>query len=149
MAISILTKKTNTHFDFFSWGVFWGKIRAGIRKIKKFLKGSLEGLMAKTGTVDGGGDPVAAKVVELKRELQRLVKAIAIDDCDDVNLESLDRAHQILSFLKEFKIKRSLSLKLHESVVAAVPEEFRCPLSKELMRDPVIVATGQVCTLAI
>ncbi|KAI5679913.1 hypothetical protein M9H77_01140 [Catharanthus roseus] len=99
--------------------------------------------MAKTGTVDGGGDPVAAKVVELKRELQRLVKAIAIDDCDDVNLESLDRAHQILSFLKEFKIKRSLSLKLHESVVAAVPEEFRCPLSKELMRDPVIVATGQ------
>jgi hypothetical protein len=24
------------------------------------------------------------------------------------------------------------------------PEEFKCPLSKELMRDPVVLATGQV-----
>ena len=26
-----------------------------------------------------------------------------------------------------------------------IPEDFRCPISLELMRDPVIVSTGQVC----
>lgn len=26
-----------------------------------------------------------------------------------------------------------------------IPDEFRCPISLELMRDPVIVSTGQVC----
>ncbi|KAL3531060.1 hypothetical protein ACH5RR_010382 [Cinchona calisaya] len=100
--------------------------------------------MAKSEVFEGGdGDPVAAKVMELKRELQRIVKAIMVaDDFDDVNLEALDKAHRLLCALKDLKIKRSLSsLKLHDSV--AVPDEFRCPLSKELMRDPVIVATGQ------
>lgn len=106
-------------------------------------KGSLK--MAKSGVVeDGDGDPVAAQVMELKRELERIVKAIVVDDFDDVNLEALDRAHRLLCALKDLRIKRSLSLKLHDSAVT-VPEEFRCPLSKELMRDPVIVSTGQVC----
>lgn len=27
-----------------------------------------------------------------------------------------------------------------------MPEEFRCPISLELMKDPVIISTGQVCT---
>jgi hypothetical protein len=27
-----------------------------------------------------------------------------------------------------------------------VPEEFLCPISLELMKDPVIISTGQVCT---
>ncbi|KAJ4825369.1 U-box domain-containing protein 9 [Turnera subulata] len=39
--------------------------------------------------------------------------------------------------------KRSLSLKLREMV--SCQEEFKCPLSNELMRDPVVLATGQVC----
>ncbi|KAL3517856.1 hypothetical protein ACH5RR_020445 [Cinchona calisaya] len=104
--------------------------------------------MAKSGVLEeGDGDPVAANVVELKRELQRIVKAIVVDDeCDDVDLEALDKAHILLSGLKELKIKKpSLSLKKihHESSSLTVPEEFRCPLSKELIRDPVIVSTGQ------
>lgn len=103
--------------------------------------------MAKSGVLeDGDGDPVAAaaKVVELKRELQRIVKAIVADEGDDVNLEALDRAHCLLCALKDLKIKkRSLSSKIHDSSSLTVPDEFRCPLSKELMRDPVIVATGQ------
>ena len=28
-----------------------------------------------------------------------------------------------------------------------IPDEFRCPISLELMQDPVIVSSGQVCTL--
>lgn len=26
-----------------------------------------------------------------------------------------------------------------------IPDEFRCPISLELMKDPVIICTGQVC----
>ncbi|CAI9776591.1 unnamed protein product [Fraxinus pennsylvanica] len=101
--------------------------------------------MAKSGVLEGDPGPVA-KAMELKRELQKFVKVI-VDD-EDVNLEAIDKAQQMLSALKELKMKKYLSLKLHnnsrrEVVSGAVPEEFKCPLSKELMRDPVIVATGQ------
>lgn len=96
--------------------------------------------MAKTGVFDS--DPTAvAKAAELKKELQRLVKAI-VDD-EDFTTQTIDQARDTLSALKELKLKkRSLSLKLKD--VLSCPEEFRCPLSKELMRDPVIVSTGEV-----
>ncbi|GKU85957.1 hypothetical protein SLEP1_g552 [Rubroshorea leprosula] len=95
--------------------------------------------MAKTGVFNS--DPTAiAKATELKKELQKLVKTI-VDD-DDYSIETIDRARETLSALKELKTKkRSLSLKLQEAVLC--PEEFRCPLSQELMRDPVILASGQ------
>ncbi|KAK6163682.1 hypothetical protein DH2020_000546 [Rehmannia glutinosa] len=104
--------------------------------------------MAKSGVFEG--DPpttAAAKAVELKKELQKLVKSIV--DEDDVNLDAIERAQQMLFALKELKLKRTVSLKLRnnhhnqEMVSETVPEEFKCPLSKELMRDPVIIATGQ------
>lgn len=97
--------------------------------------------MAKTGVSDS--DPtVTAKATELKKELQRLVRAI-LDD-EDCSTETIDRAKEKICALKELKLrgKRALSLKLLETLTC--PEEFRCPLSKELMRDPVLVATGQV-----
>ncbi|KAH9770908.1 hypothetical protein WN944_019497 [Citrus x changshan-huyou] len=95
--------------------------------------------MAKTGVFDS--DPtVMAKATELKKELQKLVRLI-VDDVD-YRTETIDQARDTLCALKELKTKkRSLSLKLHETV--SCPEEFKCPLSKELMRDPVILASGQ------
>lgn len=99
--------------------------------------------MAKTDVNDFSDPTVMAKVTELKKELQRLVKAI-VDD-DDCSIESIDEATEKLCALKELKQRRnqrSLSLKLLDSLTC--PEEFRCPLSKELMRDPVMLATGQV-----
>ncbi|KAL0369444.1 UNVERIFIED_CONTAM: U-box domain-containing protein 9 [Sesamum angustifolium] len=102
--------------------------------------------MAKSGVFEG--DPTTVvKAVELKKELQKMVRAIV--DEDDVNLEALDRAQQMLFALRELKLKKTVSLKLHnhqydhEMASETVPEEFKCPLSKELMRDPVIIATGQ------
>ncbi|KAL3633251.1 hypothetical protein CASFOL_022778 [Castilleja foliolosa] len=98
--------------------------------------------MAKSDVFEG--DPPAAKAVELKKELQKLLKSIV--DEDDVNLEAIDRA---LLSLKELKLKKTVSLKLRnhhchrEMDRVPVPEEFKCPLSKDLMRDPVIIATGQ------
>ncbi|KAL5798672.1 hypothetical protein ACOSQ2_003492 [Xanthoceras sorbifolium] len=95
--------------------------------------------MAKTGVFDS--DPtVMVKATELKKELQKLVQLI-VDD-EDYRTETIDQAKEMLYALKELKMKkRSLSLKLHETV--RCPEEFKCPLSKELMRDPVILASGQ------
>ncbi|CAK9323649.1 unnamed protein product [Citrullus colocynthis] len=96
--------------------------------------------MAKTGVFDS--DPaVMGKATELKRELHRLIVAI-IDD-DNYSTDTIDNAKEILSALKELKLrKRSRSSSnLFENLIC--PEEFRCPLSRELMRDPVIVSTGE------
>ncbi|KAL2486289.1 U-box domain-containing protein 9 [Abeliophyllum distichum] len=86
------------------------------------------------------GDPgMVANATELKKELQKTVKAIV--DEDDINLDAVDRTQQILYALRELKLKQPISLKLANT--GAVPEEFKCPISKELMRDPVIISTGQ------
>ncbi|KAL3828938.1 hypothetical protein ACJIZ3_017740 [Penstemon smallii] len=99
--------------------------------------------MAKSGVFER--DPVmVAKAIELKKELQRLVKAIVEED--DVNLDSME---QMLFALKELKLKKNSVSNLNVNCVnnisnqEMVLEEFKCPLSKELMRDPVIIATGQ------
>ncbi|KAL8516602.1 hypothetical protein ACS0TY_015026 [Phlomoides rotata] len=105
-----------------------------------------QNVMAKNDAVESEPTMVA-KGAELKKELQKLVKAIADEDDDDDdnnNLEAIDRAQKILCGLKELKVKTSaaVSLKnLHH--YNSVPEEFKCPLSMELMRDPVIIASGQ------
>lgn len=108
--------------------------------------------MTKSGVLET--DPMApAKLAELKKELQKAVKAV-VDEDGGVALEDIDRAQQMLCALKELKLKKSaaVSFKLSNHRLSrevavgsgAVPEEFKCPLSKELMRDPVIIATGQV-----
>lgn len=104
-------------------------------------------MMAKTGVFDGGP---AARAAELKRELQRLVMTIVDreDEGDDdvSSVGTIDRAMETMCVLKELKKCKGGGgggggcLK----VTFACPEEFRCPISKELMRDPVILATGQV-----
>ncbi|KAK2971411.1 hypothetical protein RJ640_025361 [Escallonia rubra] len=95
--------------------------------------------MAKTVEADPTAAAKAAE--ELKRELARLVRAIVHDD--EFSAETVDQASRTLCALKDLKAnRRSLSLRLSQSSVG-LPEEFRCPISKELMRDPVIVATGQ------
>ncbi|GMH25827.1 hypothetical protein Nepgr_027670 [Nepenthes gracilis] len=105
--------------------------------------------MAKSGVLEGNPATVSAaaaaeKAMELKRELKRMVKAIVKED--DVSLDVIDRAKEALLALKDLKMRRTASLKVgddHESILSSCPERFRCPLSKQLMRDPVIIATGQ------
>ncbi|XP_022758761.1 U-box domain-containing protein 9-like [Durio zibethinus] len=101
--------------------------------------------MAKTGVLSS--DPtVRARAAELKKELQRLVRTI-VDD-EDYSIQTIDQAKDAICCLRELKFnKRSTattttsSLKLHEAL--SCPQEFKCPLSKELMRDPVILSSGQ------
>lgn len=84
---------------------------------------------------------------ELKQRVWRLVKSIV--EGDDYTVEAADEAIATLSALKELKCRRrsgsgrSLSDKLEQF---ALPPEFRCPISTQLMTDPVILSTGQVCS---
>ncbi|GAB4830312.1 hypothetical protein Ancab_019950 [Ancistrocladus abbreviatus] len=122
--------------------------------------------MAKMGAALEEGDQTAeakAKAVELKRELKRLVKLIVEDDHGDdgggdCSLDVIERAKEALLALKDFKVKQSLAKTVslrkmggggggggndESPVLSCCPEQFRCPLSKRIMRDPVIIATGQ------
>lgn len=96
--------------------------------------------MAKTGLSETDQSASPAKSLELKNQLQRLVKAIF--DEDDYTVETIDEAITLLYSLRNLKPNKSLSLKSDENI--SVPEEFKCPISKELMKDPVILSTGQV-----
>lgn len=95
--------------------------------------------MAKTGVFDADPPARAARATELKKELQRLVRIIADDE--ECGAEAIDQARDALLALRELRARRRSSFSLR---TLACPEEYRCPISKELMRDPVIVATGQV-----
>ncbi|KAK7293192.1 hypothetical protein RJT34_16055 [Clitoria ternatea] len=110
--------------------------------------------MAKPGVLDSDPEVVMVKkrTMELKKELQRLLKSIVDDDDGDENcnnINTIDKAKETLSVLKELKLRNSsssLSFKLHNNnnkALTCCPDEFKCPLSKELMRDPVILASGQ------
>ncbi|CAH1417936.1 unnamed protein product [Lactuca virosa] len=80
--------------------------------------------MAKSGVFER--DPTAAAKVttdNLKKELQRLVKSIVEESSPDEEIgfgfiDCIDRATQTL-------------------------QKFNCPLSKEIMRDPVIISSGK------
>ncbi|KAJ0971895.1 hypothetical protein J5N97_019854 [Dioscorea zingiberensis] len=99
---------------------------------------------------------------ELKRELRRLV--LSITDDDDVRSGTFEEAAKLLTALREMKsngkgstiAKRSSSplspnkkeknrqLKRNDAgSEVEVPEHFLCPISSEIMRDPVILASGQ------
>ncbi|KAG9149348.1 hypothetical protein Leryth_003324 [Lithospermum erythrorhizon] len=101
--------------------------------------------MAKTGVFEGD-QGMSVKLNELKKELYKAVQAINGGE-DDINVDAIDMAQNMLNALKDLKLERcssSISLNLqNQEKSVVVPEEFRCPLSKELMKDPVIVSTGQ------
>jgi hypothetical protein len=98
--------------------------------------------MAKSGVLETIPCTVT-KVTELKKELEKLVKAIL--DEEDYRVEVTDEAMRVLSVLKKLKFKKSLKM-VDDTVV---PEEFKCPISREIMGDPVVLATGQVETIKI
>ncbi|KAL8160595.1 hypothetical protein V2J09_002132 [Rumex salicifolius] len=97
--------------------------------------------MAKKEVAVAEGDP-AAKAAELKRELKKMLRAIIDEEKDDSAFDAIERAKEVLCALRDLKVKKTTPFGL-DGVPLSCPEEFRCPLSKQLMRDPVIVATGQ------
>ncbi|KAJ9179952.1 hypothetical protein P3X46_008262 [Hevea brasiliensis] len=98
--------------------------------------------MAKTGGFLEVLPTTVSNSTELKKELLRLVNAIP--DGEDFSLEIADEVLRILTALNELKFEKSSdSLKLVDDKDTVVPDEFKCPISGDLMIDPVILATGQ------
>ncbi|KAK9733976.1 hypothetical protein RND81_04G105200 [Saponaria officinalis] len=104
--------------------------------------------MAKTGLIS---ETDSSKVAELKKELKFLVKIILEEDQNNEcisnsnnssSLDTIDKAKEVLSSLKEVKLKNSSLVRVNDPSISC-PSEFLCPLSKQLFRDPVIISTGQ------
>ncbi|KAJ4886013.1 U-box domain-containing protein 9 [Raphanus sativus] len=97
--------------------------------------------MAKSEFFDS--DPtVIAKAKELKREMKKLLQTI--EEGDDFSVRTIDQLQEALSAFKQAKTKKmAKSSSLEMLVTVSCPDEFRCPLSNELMRDPVVLASGQ------
>ncbi|XP_061363370.1 U-box domain-containing protein 9-like [Gastrolobium bilobum] len=83
-------------------------------------------------------DDSGGKALELKEKLRGLMKIIV--EGDDYTVNAVDEAIAALSALKDFKYGKSFSDKLDDF---SFPPEFRCPISTQLMSDPVILSTGQ------
>ncbi|KAJ0249607.1 U-box domain-containing protein 9 [Hirschfeldia incana] len=99
--------------------------------------------MAKTGFFDS--EPTAiAKAKELKREMKKLLSNI--EEEDGLSVQTIDQLQEALSAFRQAtmrKMAKSSSLEMLEETAVSCPDEFRCPLSNELMRDPVVLASGQ------
>ncbi|GLJ39504.1 hypothetical protein SUGI_0807240 [Cryptomeria japonica] len=94
---------------------------------------------------------------DLKKESHALYTMVIGSGDNDDNSECLDQISAILRKLKEFALNENLEINEpnnENSTSAAgasleklnspdIPDDFRCPISLELMKDPVIVATGQ------
>ncbi|XP_074307885.1 U-box domain-containing protein 9-like [Silene latifolia] len=86
------------------------------------------------------------KIKELKKELQRLAMEIIEDNQDNDGVITINKAIQTLIALKDLNLNNnhnknpSLSSSFDH---LDVPDEFRCPISREIMKDPVVLATGQ------
>ncbi|CAN6809684.1 unnamed protein product [Brassica oleracea] len=99
--------------------------------------------MAKTGFFDS--DPTAiAKAKELKLEMKKLLSNV--EEEDGLSVQTIDQLQEALTAFRQAtamrKMAKSSSLEMLETAVSC-PDEFRCPLSNELMRDPVVLASGQ------
>ncbi|RYR44994.1 hypothetical protein Ahy_A08g041249 isoform A [Arachis hypogaea] len=81
---------------------------------------------------------IVLAAAELKEKLRGLVKAIVEDD--DYTTRHAEDAIATLSTLRDLKRASPSSF---DDFSFPVPPEFRCPISTELMTDPVILATGQ------
>lgn len=81
-----------------------------------------DGIVLLIAEVNGKSKREAEKIT---MKLKDMIGKIA-DNGDEKNIKNVKKVKEV---------KRSDSL--------AIPEDFRCPISLELMRDPVIVSTGQ------
>lgn len=104
--------------------------------------------MGKSGAAETG-------VGELKKELRRLVKSIV--EGDDGRVETYEEAAKALEALKDLRFRGSGNSNGNlanqrkaerRQASVAIQEHFLCPISAELMRDPVVLASGQVRCLS-
>lgn len=109
--------------------------------------------MANSEALTGFASAAArGRAEELKKELRRLAREIS--ESEDCGVGTYEDAARALAVLRELRSRGSVGpkealasqRKAEEEFesAAAVPKHFLCPISSELMRDPVILASGQV-----
>jgi len=94
--------------------------------------------------------PVASaeEAAALRRRLRRLVATVAAGSAD---AEAFDEAAEALAKLRDAELapRKARAVAAAGGVgkggaeAAAVPAQFLCPISSEIMRDPVVLASGQ------
>lgn len=89
--------------------------------------------------LDSDGDPGAR--FEKMSILLKKVKDFMLTENPEIGVSSKERSHPHIDGQATAKQKDITSLQ--------VPEDFRCPISLDLMRDPVIVSTGQVFSYSV
>ncbi|KAH9328261.1 hypothetical protein KI387_000369, partial [Taxus chinensis] len=97
-------------------------------------------------------------LLHLLRKYKQLFRNECMDDVDSQHSDpcspsvrnSLEearvnnrRSDQDESKLQSFKLTAKETLRSSIGLLPAVPEEFRCPISLQLMSDPVIISSGQ------
>lgn len=92
--------------------------------------------MAETEDPEGG---LAKRSRELKSEVCRLLEMIAKED--ECKLETVDEAIRTLQLFAESRFKLTGQMPRGKQ---GIPEEFLCPISKEVMVEPVVLENGQV-----
>ncbi|KAJ3675754.1 hypothetical protein LUZ60_004796 [Juncus effusus] len=77
----------------------------------------------------------------VKAELRRLVDSISVSvgGCEEAE-ESYEKAARLVLKLRDLKFGEK---KERERCFENVPEHFLCPISNEIMRDPVVLSTGE------
>ncbi|TVU30057.1 hypothetical protein EJB05_21662 [Eragrostis curvula] len=88
----------------------------------------------------------AEEAAAMRRRLRRLVAAVAAGSAD---AEAFDEAAGALAALRDAELgprkehRAGAGGGRKASPEATVPEQFLCPISSEIMRDPVVLASGQ------
>jgi hypothetical protein len=88
----------------------------------------------------------AEEAAALRLRLRLLVAEVAAGSADAVAFEETAAA---LAALRETELgtrkdNGAVAAERKASSETAVPEQFLCPISSEIMRDPVVLASGQV-----
>lgn len=93
----------------------------------------------------------AADAVTLKREFNKILTEIlsygggSKDHGETgVLMKAIDEANRIINSLRE--VEPETDILSPSPVKMDVPKEFKCTLSKKIMIEPVIIASGQVRT---
>ncbi|KAK2638090.1 hypothetical protein Ddye_025885 [Dipteronia dyeriana] len=83
-------------------------------------------------------DETNKQAVELKKEFQTLMNSII--DGDDYAIHDTNQAMRVLSSITRLKTVKYIPYGVY---VRDVPQEFKCPLSGEIMGDPVVLDSCQ------
>lgn len=132
------------------------KGRADVQDIE--LYNDITSILSQEGDIEGSTAALKrlAKKLLLKTQSdikheRRALDMLLADGSNEVQRERVSEIVAILEQLSEIVANDSIPLDMLENDAQSenlsspiIPDDFRCPISLELMKDPVIVATGQV-----